>query len=378
MMFKAISSIKVKVELKPVVDNLVFRLHYRYTYTIYMVSMLLCTIYDIIGDKISCMTGIDSDAYNDVVSNFCFIMGTFTVDRLHGVKIGAEAPHPGVGPQQPGDNVTFHTYYQWVPFVLFIQGVMFYAPHWLWKSREGGLFKQVIQDLSIRDYLGSDLRNYFGREERYAALSKYIYHHMDNHRNWAYSFFFCEFLNLGVVIGTLFLTDWFLGDEFLAYGVKVFGMIGMDPENRTDPMSYVFPRMVKCTFKSFGASGTIQVRDVMCLIATNIINEKIFVFLWVWLVLLTTVTSIYLAYRLLLIFVPYFRRLRLQMLVKTEMKHDVATVMKQASLSDWFLIYNLGMNMEMSVFSEFIHYFARELSNSTDTLPVDEKESMNL
>ncbi|KAK8740974.1 hypothetical protein OTU49_002802 [Cherax quadricarinatus] len=123
MMFKAISSIKVKVELKPVVDNLVFRLHYRYTYTIYMVSMLLCTIYDIIGDKISCMTGIDSDAYNDVVSNFCFIMGTFTVDRLHGVKIGAEAPHPGVGPQQPGDNVTFHTYYQWVPFVLFIQWI---------------------------------------------------------------------------------------------------------------------------------------------------------------------------------------------------------------------------------------------------------------
>lgn len=57
--------------------------------------------------------------------------------------------------------------------------------------------------------------------------------------------------------------------------VQVFEVARLDPENRTDPMSYVFPRMAKCTFKSFGPSGTIQVRDVMCLIATNIINEKV-------------------------------------------------------------------------------------------------------
>ncbi|XP_045616201.1 innexin inx2 [Procambarus clarkii] len=378
MVFKAISTIKIKVEVKPVVDNTIFRLHYRYTYTIYMVCMLLCTLYDAIGDKINCISGIDSDAFNDVVNNYCFIMGTFTVDRLHGVKMGVDAPHPGVGPQQSEEPITFHTYYQWVPFVLFVQGVMFYVPHWLWKSREGGLFKQVIQDLSVRDYLGHNLDNYFNREKGFEALSKYINHHMDSHKNWAYSFFFCEFLNLAVVISTLFFTDWFLGDEFLTYGVKVFGMIGMDPENRTDPMSYVFPRMAKCTFRSFGASGTIQIRDVMCLIATNIINEKIYVFLWVWLVLLTTATSMYLVFRLLTLLVPAFRRFLLQLLVKPQMQADVATVMQQTSLSDWFLIYNLGRNMETNVFSEFIHYFAGDLSNSTDTLPMDEDKIMPL
>ncbi|MPC84693.1 Innexin inx1 [Portunus trituberculatus] len=57
--------------------------------------------------------------------------------------------------------------------------------------------------------------------------------------------------------------------------LQVFAVAGQDPENRTDPMSYVFPRMAKCTFRSFGPSGTIQVRDMMCLIATNIINEKV-------------------------------------------------------------------------------------------------------
>lgn len=49
MVYKAISSLKIKVELKPVVDNLVFRLHYRYTYIIFMASCLLATLYDAIG-----------------------------------------------------------------------------------------------------------------------------------------------------------------------------------------------------------------------------------------------------------------------------------------------------------------------------------------
>lgn len=50
MVFRTFMSIKVKVEVKPCVENLVFRLHYRYTYSIYMVSMFLATLYNIVGE----------------------------------------------------------------------------------------------------------------------------------------------------------------------------------------------------------------------------------------------------------------------------------------------------------------------------------------
>ncbi|KAK3854890.1 hypothetical protein Pcinc_038670 [Petrolisthes cinctipes] len=378
MVFKAISSIKIKVQLKPVVDNLVFRLHYRYTYVIFMVSCLLATLYDTIGDKIECITSVDSDSFSDVVNSYCFIMGTFTVDRLHGEKPGVNTAHPGVGPQQPGDELTYHTYYQWVPFVLFIQGVMFYIPHWLWKKSEGGLFRIIIQDLSISDYLGSNLKNYSGRKERFNALSTYITHHMNAHRSWAFKFFLCEALNLCVVVGTLFFTDWFLGGEFLTYGTSVFDVAKLDPENRTDPMAYVFPRMAKCTFKSFGPSGTIQIRDVMCLIATNIINEKIYLFLWVWIVLLTTVTSAWIVYRILTIVLPFFRIFLLKARANSAMSSEVSKVMRMASLSDWFLLYNLAKNMEKTVFSEFIQHLAEDLTPSTDTLPLKDIESKSI
>lgn len=48
-----------------------------------------------------------------------------------------EIPHPGVGPHTKRDEVTHHAYYQWVPFVLFLQAILFYMPHHVWRSVEG-------------------------------------------------------------------------------------------------------------------------------------------------------------------------------------------------------------------------------------------------
>lgn len=47
--------------------------------------------------------------------------------------------HPGVGPYgiNSEDPIVRHAYYQWVPFVLFGQAIMFYFTHWLWKRMEG-------------------------------------------------------------------------------------------------------------------------------------------------------------------------------------------------------------------------------------------------
>lgn len=46
-------------------------------------------------------------------------------------------PHPGIGPVSEDDPIRHHAYYQWVPFVLFAQALMFYLPHKLWRSWEG-------------------------------------------------------------------------------------------------------------------------------------------------------------------------------------------------------------------------------------------------
>ena len=72
-------------------------------------------------------------------------------------------------------------------------------------------------------------------------------------------------------------------------GVDVLGMSEMEPESRIDPMARVFPKMTKCTFHKYGSSGTIEKVDSLCILPLNIINEKIYIFLFLWLMILVSI-----------------------------------------------------------------------------------------
>ena len=72
----------------------------------------------------------------------------------------------------------------------------------------------------------------------------------------------------------------------------VLNFLRYEPEHRVDPMAVVFPTMTKCTFRSYGQSGTIKTEDALCILPINIINQRLYVFFWFWLVILSTITAI--------------------------------------------------------------------------------------
>lgn len=78
----------------------------------------------------------------------------------------------------------------------------------------------------------------------------------------------------------MFLVDKFLGGAFLKYGMEVLKLTNTQQEFRNDPMIEIFPRLTKCTFHKYGPGGSPQKHDTLCLLALNILNEKIFIFLW--------------------------------------------------------------------------------------------------
>ena len=148
------------------------------------------------------------------------------------------------------------------------------------------------------------------RHSKEEELATYIVETRGTHCEWSLQLFFTSVLYLINVIGQIFFTDCFLGFEFAKYGVstasfleeevstslrtlvisRVFYVYVFQSSNRVDPMSRVFPRMTKCTFKKYGPSGTIQNHDAQCVLPINIINEKIYVFLWFWFCILTVIT----------------------------------------------------------------------------------------
>lgn len=105
----------------------------------------------------------------------------------------------------------------------------------------------------------------------------------------------------------IFFVDLFLGGAFLKYGTDVIRFSNMNQENRTDPMIEVFPRVTKCTFHKFGPSGSLQKHDALCVLALNIINEKIYIFIWFWFIILSVLSGLALVYSVAVILLPSTR-----------------------------------------------------------------------
>ena len=53
----------------------------------------------------------------------------------------------------------------------------------------------------------------------------------------------------------IFFMGSFLDGEFRTYGLDVLRFTQMEPEDRINPESKIFPKVTKCTFHKYGASG---------------------------------------------------------------------------------------------------------------------------
>ena len=112
---------------------------------------------------------------------------------------------------------------------------------------------------------------------------------------WANRLVFCECLTMINLFLQIYATNRFLGGHFYTLGPE---FIRDDFKGVMDTLDLVFPKVTKCLFHKYGASGTIQNHDALCVMALNVINEKIFVFLWFWYVILLAVTTLALIWRI--------------------------------------------------------------------------------
>lgn len=202
--------------------------------------------------------------------------------------------------------------------MLFFQGLLFYMPHWIWKNWEEGRMRMISDGLRGNMIISPDERK--GRQSR---LVKYLYESLNTHNSYSFGYFICEALNFVNVVSILpqrtsqrttssnhsLLADWqhllrgqvprrcFPHLRFRSAQVQRHGSgesLGSHDRGSyfisyTSPSLYaltskssfqIFPRVTKCTFHKYGASGSIQKHDALCVLALNILNEKIYIFLW--------------------------------------------------------------------------------------------------
>ncbi|KZS10408.1 putative Innexin inx3 [Daphnia magna] len=334
---------------KPVVDNAIFRLHYRFTCVFFLAASVLVTAIDLFGKPIDCIG--DVFPQRRVLNTYCWIQHTFTV------PFESHQIHPCVGP--PSSEKRYHSYYQWVPFVLFFQGLLFYLPHWIWKQHENGIVGQLTEGRRGFDLKGRDATLWR------PLLSSYLNETMGTHGYLGVAHVTCELFNLVNAVGNIYLIDLFLGGYFFDYGWQILQRQSLDQEERRDHMIEIFPRVTKCTLDTYGSSGSVQRHDALCILPVNVLNEKIYIFAWFWLVFLAVVSLFALLYRLLVMTSPAVRHLVFKRIGSTTSDpQSMAILSRRLAYPDCYLVFLLGKNLQDVAYRDLLDDLAHHLDHS--------------
>jgi innexin len=139
------------------------------------------------------------------------------------------------------------------------------------------------------------------------------------------------------------------------YAPAIAALINADYDSWMKENSKFFPKIAKCDFHSVGPSGSIQNYDAMCVLTLNILNEKLFAFLWVYLLVLTSISCFSLLFRLLtLISVRFRQHLVLSQLPATKYKQVKEALKKCRNVGDWFMLYQLSRNLNPIIFRDLM------------------------
>ncbi|XP_011299504.1 innexin inx7 [Fopius arisanus] len=399
--FTTFSVLKNYVKLKAVqdtavIDNIVFRLHYRATFVLLVVGSLLVSSKQFFGEHIKCLAEKSKDdRLSAVIDTFCFFSSTYTITKYMDAKTvnANHIPHPGIGPYTGEEETVHHAYYQWVPFVLFFQALVFYVPHYLWRGAEGGRLKALVSGLHMaslsladnkdkdkdkkeeKDKKGDKDKDKKEDEKKKSSLAKseckekiksihdYFVAHLRVNQTWAYYLGACEILNFINVILQIYITNWFLGGAFLSLGTRV--METDEWTSRMSPLDIVFPKVTKCTFHRYGPSGSVEQLDALCVMALNIVNEKIYVFLWFWYIILAVLSGIAIFWRIAALLL-YSRSGRFNCFVFSMACPGKVTPWNTLRMArgyhfgDWLFLYYLAKNLDNHAFTELLRHFKNE------------------
>uniref|UniRef100_A0A158R4F1 Innexin n=1 Tax=Syphacia muris TaxID=451379 RepID=A0A158R4F1_9BILA len=281
-------------------DDFVDRLHYLYTSTIIFLFAILVSAKQYVGHPIECFVPAQfTRAMEQYAESYCWVQNTYWV------------PFEEYIPQMPEDRERRQIgYYQWVPFALAIAALMFHMPATVWRmlSTQSGLNMSLVLQVASQEQNVDPIV----RDQCVEVLTRHIDDMLKYQRDYGMrnkSVYLFAVLRLGKVYGA-YVSVVYLFVKSLHFGnvVLQFLMLNKFLETADYPLfgghvlfdllsgsewreSGKFPRVTLCDFE-IRVVGNVHRHTVQCVLVINMFTEKIFVFLWIWLFLLSVATLI--------------------------------------------------------------------------------------
>lgn len=339
------------------IDNWMFRLHYVVSVTVLVSYSVLSVIEVYAGDPIDCQQseGSTSDNMQEFIDSYCYIHGTRSLKWPSKGKA-----HDTIGDfdtycegKNEDECITEHPHYQWVALFILVQAAIFYIPRFLWYAWEGGKMASLVGDLATTPKFVHDTTTDNTKKEEFSPsgddktkdLANTFYESLGTYRVYVIKFCISEFLCLVVVIFQIYITDVFLGGQFMSFGSDVIKDVR---GNKLDPMGRILPIVTSCKLSYHGQAGHETSHNSICVLPQNIVHQKFYVFFWFWLVALTILTGIHQVWRFVLLMVPEVRTsVSKKFWTNADEKTDkkVDKMMAKRGFEDWFVLSLIHANL---------------------------------
>jgi len=348
--FKEIAS-NIWVDEGPKIDNTTLRLNYKVTVSFLLVTSGLVTFYDWFGIDNKPVECVANGKLPKYIDDFCWLhpknvnieMDSWTEDKF-------DKRLEGIGKTEDPEKIFTIHYYQWTPFFLLFQAICFYAARFAWTRWENGTMAFFKKSLDKADW---------DDEQKAEAAAEILIERSEKKFNDMYALGYMvseivaianivlQWILTNVFLGTV-NTDWEIGSvNFLNLGWKV-----MTSERTYLPTRMLFPRQSKCVWRVPGTGGGASTTQANCLLPVNIINDKIFLALWFWLVFVSLLTGLNFIYRVLMYVYKDLRKKKLSWDVLDREKEQQADFILDSICkkhSDFLVFENFSENFSTIV-----------------------------
>lgn len=270
---------------------------------IIIISSIIGTKMYLVGDPIQCWIPPEfKDGWEQFAENYCWVKNTYYVPENESI---------------PSDKIDRSreelTYYQWVPFVLALQALMFYLPSAIWQ------LLNWQSGVHISDLVSTALKCIDNDEATRVKTVQQLTRHIEltivkqrSHKTGlvvrikrlVFRVLFCGYSKTGNyltmlylmvkvlfvanVVGQFFLLNSFLGTDYQLYG---WGVLTDLINNREWHHTGHFPRITLCDF-DIRVLANQHSKTLQCVLVVNLFNEKAYIFIWFLLVFVGIITIV--------------------------------------------------------------------------------------
>ncbi|KAF8569956.1 hypothetical protein P879_01833 [Paragonimus westermani] len=316
-----------------------------FTCILFLITCAIISTKQYLLNAISCYIPVKptGENFNNYLIDFCWVHGTIPL------RPGEQMPST---PQEWDvyDETRRITYYQWVPFVLGLQCIFFYIPHIAWQAvcahRSGGDLFALVK--SAADAATSERG---AREKQVTRVAEFLEDMIDGQRDCrkhnarrrltkraydmcgicvvskrlgtclVYSYMVVKIITIINAILQVYLIQKFLGftsdgsagqksmDLGKTFDSTMVSTVSNENENvngygfgltvanhirsgRDWPETLLFPRVAYCRVPGIRLVGTENTYTAQCALPINMLNEKIYIFFWFWIVFLIVASCI--------------------------------------------------------------------------------------